>query len=253
MNICVAGDVHGRLEIFYNNVSDFESKLGICFDVVLQVGDFGIWIDDKNSDGITKIHNGTGDFPNWYKEKRTIPVKTCFIGGNNEDFNFLEAVKLSGDMEILKNLFYIPNGTVSVIENIIVAGVGGKYDPEHFNYREAKRYYTKYEIESLMDYKNLNKDKPYKSVDVFISHDAPEGVLIEDNDKNRYYPKAVGLKNLILDIKPKIAFFGHHHGVCKSKVGNIPVYGLNVLGESGNLMAVRKENDRIKILGSYPA
>jgi hypothetical protein len=65
----------------------------------------------------------------------------------------------------------------------------------------------------------------------------PEGVLIEDNDKNRYYPKAVGLRDVILKIKPKMVFFGHHHGICKSEIEGIPVYGLNVLGKKGALLS----------------
>ena len=290
MNICVAGDVHGKIDKFYKNIRDFEVKLGINFDVVLQVGDFGIWIDEKNHDGITKLHNRIGDFPKWHKEKKSAPVKTYFINGNNEDFNFLEAVKLSSDFEILKNLFYIPNGNVveieikkgigkigkkvdtedkdrdsigdrigggDNIENLVVAGIGGKYNPEYFKYREANRYYTEYEINNLIKYANQNWDKGKfdkqdKQIDIFISHDAPEGVLIKDNDNAKYYPKAIGLRELILNIKPKIAFFGHHHGVCKSTIEEIPVYGLNVLCEKESLIVVKKEKNEFKILGSYP-
>ena len=267
MNICAAGDVHGRIDKFYRSIKKFESELKINFDAVLQVGDFGIWIDENYHDGVTKFHSrsGTGDFPAWYREKKSVPVKTYFVNGNNEDFNFLNSVKLSGDFEILKNLFYIPNGTVAEIEIkmnakkekaengnggkisgdgvnngkecLIVAGIGGKYDPEHFGHNEADRYYTKREIDNLLRYADENKGKEDKSIDIFISHDAPEGVLIEDNDKNRYYPKAVGLREVILKIKPKMVFFGHHHGICKSEIEGIPVYGLNVLGKKRALLS----------------
>ncbi len=252
MNICVAGDVHGRLDEFYKNIRDFELRLKISFDVVLQVGDLGVWIDAKNHDGMTKLHNGTGDFPKWYREKKAVPVKTYFINGNNEDFNFLDAVKLSGDLEVLKDLFYIPNGTVHKIKSLIVAGVGGKYDPEHFGSLKANRYYTKHEVNNLINYCDVNRGDPDKQIDIFISHDAPEGVLIEDNDKNRYYPESVGLRKLVLKIMPRLVFFGHHHGICSSNVDKIPVYGLNVLGEKGSFIAVRKEKNKLKILGRYP-
>ena len=238
MNICAAGDVHGRIDKFYRCIKKFESELETNFDVVLQVGDFGIWIDGNYHDGVTKFHKGTGDFPAWYREKKSVPVKTYFVNGNNEDFNFLNSAKLSEDFEILKNLFYIPNGTAAEIEieingkkeRLIVAGIGGKYNPEYFGHNEADRYYTKREIDNLLSYAG-------KNIDIFISHDAPEGVLIEDNDKNRYYPKAAGLREVILKIKPKMVFFGHHHGICKSEIDGIPVYGLNVLGEKGALLS----------------
>ncbi|MCL4428107.1 MAG: metallophosphoesterase [Deltaproteobacteria bacterium] len=250
MNICAAGDVHGRIDKFYGCIKKFESELKINFDVVLQVGDFGIWTDENYHDGITKFHKGTGDFPVWYREKKPVPVKTFFVNGNNEDFNFLNSIKLSGDFEILKNLYYIPNGQVVEIkiniERLIVAGVGGKYDPEHFGHNEADRYYTKLEIDNLLRYADENKGKEDKNIDIFISHDAPEGVLIEDNDKNRYYPKAVGLRDLILKIKPKMVFFGHHHGICKSEIEGIPVYGLNVLGKKGALISTVMKYDRKK-------
>lgn len=241
MNICAAGDVHGRIDKFYRSIKKFESELKINFDAVLQVGDFGIWINENCHDGVTKFHKGTGDFPAYYREKKPVPVKTYFVNGNNEDFNFLSSVRLSGDLEIIKNLFYIPNGNAVKIniggEQLIVAGIGGKYDPEHFNYKEADRYYTKSEIDGLLRYAEENKENEDKSIDIFISHDAPEGVLIEDNDKNRYYPKAAGLRDLILKIKPQMVFFGHHHGICKSEIEGIPVYGLNVLAHKGALLS----------------
>ena len=102
-----------------------------------------------------------------------------------------------------------------------------------------------------MRYADENKGKEGKSIDIFISHDAPEGVLIEDNDKNRYYPKAAGLRELILKIKPKMVFFGHHHGICKSEIEGIPVYGLNVLGEKDSLFGFKIKDGAIKILGKY--
>ena len=254
MNICAAGDVHGRIDKFYRSIKKFESELKINFDAVLQVGDFGIWINENCHDGVTKFHKGTGDFPAYYREKKSVPVKTYFVNGNNEDFNFLNSVKLSGDSEILKNLFYIPNGTVAEIEieinakkeRLIVAGIGGKYDPEHFGHNEADRYYTEREIDNLLRYTDENKGKEDKSIDIFISHDAPEGVLIEDNDKNRYYPKAVGLRGVILKIRPKMVFFGHHHGICKSEIEGIPVYGLNVLGKKGALLSTAMKYEQKK-------
>ncbi len=263
MNICAVGDVHGRIGKLYKCIEKFESELEIKFDAVLQAGDFGIWINESYHDGITKFHRETGDFPAWYREKREVPVKTYFINGNNEDFNFLSSVKLSGEYEILKNLFYIPNGAITEItinkrsfacsaingggnttgtldikrEQLVVAGIGGKYSPEHFTHSESDRHYTKKEIEKILEYVEKNKGGEGKSIDIFISHDAPEGVLIEDSDKNKYYPKALGLRELILKIEPKMVVFGHHHGVCKSDIEGIPVFGLNLLGHKGAMLS----------------
>lgn len=258
MDICVAGDIHGRFEKFYSAVEKFGNGLGISFDVVLQVGDLGVWIDENYHDGITKFHKGTGEFPDWYRNKKAVPIKTYFINGNNEDFEFLNAAKLSGKLEILKNLFYIPNGTVAEIklafscssgrgqEVLTVAGMGGKYDPEHSLKKKSDRYYTSNEIAGLIErVTGMAETEGFKSknIDVFLSHDAPEGVLIEDNDMVQYYPKAKGLRELISKIKPRYAFFGHHHGVCKSDIDGIPVYGLNILGHRGSLLYIKMKQD----------
>lgn len=255
MYICVAGDVHGRIDEFYKNINKFESLVNVKFDAVLQAGDFGIWINGDYHDGITKLYGRTGDFPVWFKEKRNIPVKTYFINGNNEDFNFLRSVRLSGDFELLKNLHYMPNGSINFVaglsgkESITVAGIGGRYSPEHFKHKEYDRYYTENEINNMIT--GNNSLPPADKVDIFISHDAPEGVVIEDNDNNRYYPKAIGLREAILKTRPKIAFFGHHHGTCNSNIEGIPVYGLNIIGEKNNMTALKTDKDRIEIIGTY--
>jgi hypothetical protein len=43
MLICAAGDIHGSMDRLYHDVFAFEASLGIRFDYVLHVGDFGIW------------------------------------------------------------------------------------------------------------------------------------------------------------------------------------------------------------------
>jgi hypothetical protein len=53
MYVCAAGDIHGAMNKLYDEVLDFEASLGIRFDFVLHVGDFGIWPDP------TKIDKGT--------------------------------------------------------------------------------------------------------------------------------------------------------------------------------------------------
>lgn len=251
MIICISGDVHGKISDLYKTIEKFESMLGVKFDALLQVGDFGIWIDEKRHDGITKLHNKTGEFPFWYKNIKKVPLKTYFIHGNNEDCNFLESIQLSGDFEIIEDLFYIPNGTsVNIADNnesVIVGGVGGKYSMARFNDKEAKRYYTKSDIDSLIK-ENMEKNK----IDIILTHDAPEGVLIEDNNKNKYYPVALGLRKFITEIKPSIAFFGHHHGICRSRIDKIPVYGLNVIDEKGSLFAIKSNLNQFDVVGIYP-
>jgi hypothetical protein len=63
MIICVAGDIHGAMDRLYQDVLAFEASLGIRFDYLLQVGDFGVWPDPSRVDKATRRHDGAGDFP----------------------------------------------------------------------------------------------------------------------------------------------------------------------------------------------
>ena len=90
MIVCAAGDIHGAIDRLYQEVLAFEESLGVRFAWVLHVGDFGIWPDATRIDGATKRHDGAGDFPNWWAERRSAPRKTLFIKGNHEDFVWLD-------------------------------------------------------------------------------------------------------------------------------------------------------------------
>jgi hypothetical protein len=50
MLICAAGDIHGSMDRLYQDVFAFEASLGVRFDYVLHVGDFGIWPDPSRID-----------------------------------------------------------------------------------------------------------------------------------------------------------------------------------------------------------
>jgi len=70
MFICAAGDIHGALDRFYEDVLAFEESLGARFDYVLHLGDFGVWPDPNRVDKATRKHDGAGDFPIWFAENR---------------------------------------------------------------------------------------------------------------------------------------------------------------------------------------
>ena len=58
MKICVAGDCHGQILELYRGIQSFEEILGEDFDLVLQVGDFGIWPDAEKIDRASRNHDG---------------------------------------------------------------------------------------------------------------------------------------------------------------------------------------------------
>lgn len=112
MVICAAGDTHGAIDRLFQEVFAFEKSLGVRFAWLLHVGDFGVWPDPSRVDGATRRHDGAGDFPAWWDERRVAPRRTLFIKGNHEDFLWLDA---QPGPEVLSNLFYLRNGAAFTI------------------------------------------------------------------------------------------------------------------------------------------
>jgi Icc-related predicted phosphoesterase len=238
MLICAAGDIHGAMDRLYRDVLAFEQSLGVRFDHVLHVGDFGIWPDPIRIDKATRHHDGAGDFPVWLRENRSAPRPTLFIKGNHEDFVWLDARQ---DAEVLPNLSYLRNGwTVDIHDEgagfIRVGGIGGCYGPTDYKRRSnrlqsyAKRHYTFDEIEQLAG---------ARGVDILLTHDAPAGVRFERRRRGTgYVSEAAGLDVLLAQIQPRVCFFGHHHARLDAEVAGVRCIGLNKIAMPGNLIAM---------------
>ena len=238
MLICAAGDIHGAMDRLYQDVFAFEASLGIRFDYILHVGDFGIWPEPSRIDKATRHHDGAGDFPAWFQQNRAAPRPTVFIKGNHEDFVWLDARQ---DTEVLPGLTYLRNGCVVDIQNggtgaIRVAGVGGCYGPSDYRRRSdrlqgyAKRHYTSDEIERLAK---------VGGVDIVLTHDAPAGVRFERHRRGvGYVSEAVGLDGLLARVQPRVCFFGHHHTRVDAEVAGVRCIGLNKTAMPGNLVAI---------------
>jgi predicted phosphodiesterase len=250
--ICAAGDIHGAMDRLYQDVFKFEAALGVRFDHVLHVGDFGVWPDPSRIDKAARHHDGAGDFPAWLKENRGVPRPTAFIKGNHEDFTWLDAQ----DMEVLPGLTFLRNGHTIDIRNqgaggLRVGGIGGCYGPSDYLRRSdrlqgyAKRHYTVDEIERLAD---------ASSVDIVLTHDAPAGVRFDGHRRRAaYVSEAAGLDALLARIRPRVCFFGHHHIRVDAEVSGVRCIGLNKVGMPGNLVAIEMEPGKRdwSLLGEY--
>lgn len=233
MILCAAGDIHGAIDHLYEDVLAFEAALGVRFEWVLHVGDFGIWPDPERIDRATRHHDGAGDFPAWLAERRSAPRRTLFIKGNHEDFVWLDT---QPDREVLPNLVYLPNGSTFDLGGIIVGGVGGCFGPSHYERRSrdlhgyAKRHYTREDVASLVG---------VRGVDVLLTHDAPAGVVFPRHRRGLNWPsEAAGLDDLLRGVRPRVCFFGHHHTRIDSQIEGIPCVGLNKVRMPGNLVAI---------------
>lgn len=253
MRICAAGDVHGALSRLYEDVLAFEVRLGIRFDYVLQVGDFGIWPDAGRIDRAARKHEGAGEFPTWFGERREVPRPTVFIKGNHEDFGWLDAQR---DAEVLPGLAHLRNGHTADLTDpraghIRVAGIGGCYAASDYLRRSdrlqgyARRHYTLDEIDQLADAGH---------VDIVLTHDAPAGVRFPRNRRGEpYTSEAEGLDVLLARLRPRVCFFGHHHTRVDAEIAGVRCIGLNRVAMPRSLVAIDIEPGRCEwsVVGQY--
>jgi Icc-related predicted phosphoesterase len=257
MYICAAGDIHGAMNKLYDEVLDFEASLGIRFDFVLHVGDFGIWPDPTKIDKATRNHDGAGDFSAWLEAKRAAPRRTVFIKGNHEDFQWLDAQPAA---EVLPNLTYLPNGetidlTVDGAESLRIGGIGGCYGPSDYERQSvqlrgyARRHFTRDEVERLVHLALQG------SIDIVLTHDAPAGVRYTRHRGGEFVSEAAGLADLMARVQPRVCFFGHHHTRVDSEVAGVRCIGLNKVAHPGNLCAIEmmQRERRWSVLGEWPA
>lgn len=238
MFICAAGDIHGAMVRLYDDVRAFEASLGIRFDWVLHVGDFGVWPDPARIDRASRSHDGAGDFASWLADGRLVPRSTVFIKGNHEDFAWLDAQR---NLEVLPGLVYLRNGCTFALadgrgQTVRVGGVGGCYGPSDYARPSrrlqgyAMRHYTHDEVNRLV---------AASGVDIVLTHDAPAGVHFKRNGRSSdYVSETAGLNLLLARLRPRICFFGHHHARVDAEVSGVRCLGLNKIGCLGNLVAV---------------
>ena len=117
MLICAAGDIHGAMDRLYHDVLALEAALGMRFDYMLHVGDFGIWPIRTGLIRRRAIMMGWATYRVARREPEA-PRSTLFIKGNHEDFVWLDAHE---DREVLPGLTYLRNGCTVDIQD---RGVG---------------------------------------------------------------------------------------------------------------------------------
>jgi len=254
MIVCAAGDIHGAIARLYEEILAFEKSLGVRFAWVLQVGDFGIWPDPTRIDAATKRHDGAGDFPAWWAERRSAPQRTLFIKGNHEDFVWLDD---QPDPQVLPRLFYLRNGQRFDItegeETITVGGIGGCFGPSDYERRSRdlqgyrKRHYTRDEIDALI--------RGHR-VDVLLVHDAPTGVVFERHRRGAgWASESEGLDDLVRGVRPQVCLFGHHHTRLDAEIDGVPCLGINKSPDRGSLVAlnVKGRKNPLEIMGEWPS
>ncbi len=210
--IVFVGDIHGQLDEMYKRVAQVSSDV----QAIVQVGDFEAIrtpSDISNVLGPKKYRN-LGDFSKYHNEEKLAPVPTYFIGGNHEDYDFLDQNHPEG-FDVAPRIHYLGRSGVIEIEGVKIGFLSGIYAPDKF---DRKRKFSN-KSEGIHSGKSrrkaiyFNKEDVSRigECDVLIAHDPP-GTIQE----REYNP----IDEIIQKFTPKLAVFGHLHYPIESAVNN---------------------------------
>lgn len=238
MRVCVAGDTHGDLDRLYDIVDALERSSGRAVDLVLQVGDFGVWPDPQRLDEATRRHGDRGEFRRLLAVGR-VPRPTWFIAGNHEDFVYLAGA----DARALPDgLHFLRWGDVVDLdiagERLRIGGVGGCYGPRDYERQgltgAARRHYARADLDRLAA-------GAAAGLDVLLLHEPPAGVVTELHAPPGLTPRtwtlrSVGLAELVARVRPRICLSGHIHARTDRRIAGVRTVGLNKVPHRGSVV-----------------
>lgn len=171
MKIAVFGCVHGLWDFMYDHVADA--------DLVILTGDLHTHRDEEDRYTITrgKKRNEMGDFWKYYSGKAVAPVLTICIGGNNEAVGFLRELRYGG--WIAPNIYFLGTSGVIRVGSLRIAGISGIQKPTAFTAPIEAPPLIKKKCASAYGVRKADIDmlmQVIEPVDIFISHDWPNGM-----------------------------------------------------------------------------
>ena len=153
-----------------------------------------------------------------------LPLPTWFIAGNNEDFDIIESLRTGSDSDRTTNVHLLASTAVE-LHGIRVAGLSGNYAPTQFDKGRAelqddrRRHFVREDIERVME---------LTEVDVFLTHEAPHGLLQSDG----YDVGCKYIDGILRNLSPDLCLVGHHHEHVESAFGETTVVCLAPVWES---------------------
>ncbi|KAF3912384.1 hypothetical protein AA313_de0208694 [Arthrobotrys entomopaga] len=167
-----------------------------------------------------------GDFYKYYNGSKLAPIPTLFVGGNHEASTHLWELNHGG--WVCPNIYYMGGTGVVNINGIRIAGVSGIYNEG--NYKRPRFETPPYNNGSMRGAYHYRAHELFRlnmlsgDVDIFVSHDWPEGITKYGNERRLLQYKqhfkaevaagALGsppLMGVLRKIKPRYWFAAHMH------------------------------------------
>lgn len=150
-----------------------------------------------------------GDVADAAGRYEAVPAPLHWIKGNNDN---LDAV---ADASLPENLHFLENARIATLDGLRVVGLGGtlaptwyevpasalphprKRSPQSTALADRRRHFVRDEVEAC---------KAFRSVDVFITHEAPRPFKVGHIEAGK-----PPVNEVLAAMKPRLHLFGHHH------------------------------------------
>lgn len=202
--VAFAGDWHGNMSWAIMAI-DYAHDHGA--DTILHLGDFGIW---QNMEIFTKVVQ---------QELAKRDMRLYFIDGNHEQFPYLYSFPVDdhGFRVIEDHVFHIPRGHVWDWDGLRFMGLGGAYSID----RMYRKLHLSWFLEEVISEEDVNNalHNGAESVDVLLTHDAPDSVNIPLNNgivlpeilQFESYENRRMLGRVVNALRPALLLHGHYH------------------------------------------
>lgn len=220
--IAFVGDTHGGIQAMYDWLWDWMERTKQGIDAVVQVGDFGIFLDPDPRNQ---------DFFDYWMGNKKIPIRTWVCPGNHEDHAVIKMWEKQPDR--IPNLHLMPDGGVTEIKGLKIASVWGNFSPKSWadplRVKRAREQGAGGRV--AMHIYRLAVEKlmlvPADAVDVLVTHDGPalpslfpellgqqpdEGIkAILGLERDEQVGGCPAFNRLREHFRPSCHFFGHVH------------------------------------------
>ncbi|KAG7398393.1 Methyltransferase-like protein 9 [Phytophthora boehmeriae] len=185
VRVAVVGCAHGLLDDIYATVS-FVNEMDPSnpVELLLCCGDFECMRNSRDLETLAcpPKYRAMHAFHRYYKQEKTAPVLTIFVGGNHEASGYLQELHYGG--WVAPNIFYLGSAGVVNVAGLRIGGLSGIYKQQDytaghfeslpFNNSTMRSVYHVRELEvfQLSHVQQIDKTP----VGAFLSHDWPRGI-----------------------------------------------------------------------------
>lgn len=185
LRVAIEGCCHGELDKIYQAIELNEKQYNYTVDLLLICGDFQSIRNytDLNSMAVPEKYKKIGNFYQYYIGEKIAPIPTIFIGGNHEASNYLYELFHGG--YVCPNIYYLGSAGVVNFGGLRIAGLSGIYKGHDYRKgffeKQPLNQNDQRSIYHLRKFNVMRMEMIQSPVDIFLSHDWPQGIAKHGN------------------------------------------------------------------------